>query len=96
MMLRFLSRLFGNIPAIPVVIYTRANCHLCDDAKTLIEKHSGKYGLALEIVDVDADPKLRAAYDEKVPVVVIQGVERFFGKVNETLLIRQLEACRKK
>lgn len=69
-----------------VVLYTRAGCHLCDDARDLLVRH----GLRPESVDIDADPQLRERYDCCVPVVVIDGVERFRGRVNEVLLLRLL------
>lgn len=69
-----------------VVLYTRAGCHLCDDARDLLVRH----GLSPESVDIDADPQLRERYDCCVPVVVIDGVERFRGRVNEVLLRRLL------
>lgn len=71
-----------------VVIYTREGCHLCDDAKALLEKH----GLRPVAVDIDADPALRERYTTCVPVVVIDGKERFRGRVNEVLLKRLLQA----
>ena len=41
-------------------------------------------------VDIDADPELRQKYDQCVPVVVIDGQERFRGRINEVLLRRLL------
>ena len=70
-----------------VILYTRAGCHLCDDAKVLLLRH----GLSPAEIDVDRDPVLRARYDQCVPVVVIDGVERFRGRVNEVLLRRLVE-----
>lgn len=69
-----------------VTLYTRRGCHLCDDAKELLEKH----GLSPVEVDIDADSELRQRYNECVPVVVIDGRERFRGRVNEVLLRRLL------
>ena len=69
-----------------VLLYTRAGCHLCDDAKAVLMRH----GLAPVEIDVDADDALRARFNECVPVVVIDGVERFRGRVNELLLRRLL------
>lgn len=69
-----------------VVVYTRQGCHLCDDAADVLKRH----GLAFELVDVDADPHLRERYNECVPVVVIDGKERFRGRVDERLLRRLL------
>ncbi|HZN35868.1 MAG TPA: glutaredoxin family protein [Pirellulaceae bacterium] len=69
-----------------VVLYTRQGCHLCDDARSLLER----YGLKPSLVDIDADPQLRVRYTECVPVVEIDGRERFRGRVNEVLLRRLL------
>jgi glutaredoxin len=70
-----------------VVLYTRAGCHLCDDAeRTLIE-----HGLRLAKVDIDDDPTLRERFDSCVPVVEIDGKIRFRGKVNRMLLRRLLK-----
>ena len=66
-----------------VVLYTRDGCHLCDDAAALL----ARYGLPFESVD---DPQLKARYNECVPVVVIDGKERFRGRVDERLLRRLL------
>ena len=56
-----------------VVLYTRVGCHLCDDAKALLERN----GLAVRAIDIDQDPGLVARYDQCVPVVEIDGRERF-------------------
>jgi glutaredoxin len=70
-----------------VVLYSRQGCHLCDDAAALLRRH----GLDFEVVDVDTDPVLRARYNECVPVVNIDGKERFRGRVDELLLRRLLD-----
>ena len=67
-----------------IILYTRAGCHLCDDAAAVL----ARYGLAPQRVDIDADPALRERYNYCVPVVVIDGKERFRGRVNEVLLKR--------
>jgi glutaredoxin len=69
-----------------VVLYTRAGCHLCDDAQALLEEH----GLRPRAVDVDADPGLRERFNECVPVVEIDGKIRFRGRVDRVLLRRLL------
>ncbi|MBI3839778.1 MAG: glutaredoxin family protein [Planctomycetia bacterium] len=73
-----------------IIVYTRAGCHLCDEAAALL----ARYGLRFQSVDVDSDPHLRAQYDQCVPVVVIDGKERFHGRIDE-LLLRRLLAQRK-
>jgi glutaredoxin len=70
-----------------VILYTRKRCCLCDTAKTVLQSH----GLSVEEIDIDADPDLREKYNECVPVVFIDGKERFRGRVDETLLRRLLQ-----
>ena len=69
-----------------VTLYTRKNCHLCDDALDILRRH----GLEPEIVDIDQRPELLTEYNECVPVVMIDGKIRFRGRVNELLLSRLL------
>jgi glutaredoxin len=69
-----------------VTIYTRRGCHLCEEAEALLVRH----GLRPALVDIDADPALRERYTDCVPVVEIDGKERFRGRVNEVLLKRLL------
>ena len=70
-----------------VLLFTRTGCHLCEEAEELLVRH----GLAPLKIDVDTDPQLREKYDACVPVVVIDGKERFRGQVNEVLLKRLLK-----
>ena len=65
-------------------VYTRQNCHLCDEAKALLEQ----YGFFVEAIDIDGSPELQSRYTECVPVVLIDGKERFRGRINEVLLQR--------
>ena len=50
-----------------LVLYSRRYCHLCDEM--LAGLRALDRGLALEIVDVDADPALEARFGEDVPVL---------------------------
>jgi glutaredoxin len=69
-----------------IVLYTRQGCHLCEIAAKVL----AKYRLEFEAVDVDTDPELRQRYNECVPVVSINGRDRFRGRIDELLLRRIL------
>ncbi|MCE9607637.1 MAG: glutaredoxin family protein [Planctomycetia bacterium] len=73
-----------------VVLYTRRGCHLCDDVKLVL----GQFGLVPREVDIDSQPdaELKSRYDHWVPVVEINGKERFRGGVDPTLLRRILQS----
>ncbi len=75
-----------NLPA--VILYTRPGCHLCDDACAVLES----YGLEPRLVNIDTDAELQAKYGLLIPVVVLDGIERFRGRVDEVLLRRLLRA----
>jgi len=75
-----------------VVMYTRQGCHLCEEAWRLLEELRGRYALELEAVDVDGDAELVRLHGERVPVIVVNGKERFWGGVNRVLLERLLRA----
>jgi glutaredoxin len=71
-----------------VIVYTRPGCHLCEEAEALL----ARYGLRPRLIDIDADPALRERFTNCVPVVMIDGKERFRGRVNEVLLRRLLSS----
>src|SRR5262249_43846560 len=75
-----------------VRLYTRAGCHLCDDAFATLAATQARWGFALETVDVDTDAKLVELYGESVPVVCVNDRVRFRGAVNPVLLERLLRA----
>jgi len=70
-----------------VTVYTRPGCHLCEEAEATLVR----CGLRPTLVNIDEDPELRQRYTDCVPVVEIEGRERFRGRVNEVLLRRLLK-----
>lgn len=68
------------------ILYTRPGCHLCDDAKSLLLQQ----GISPKEVNIDADSTLVERYGLCIPVVVIDGRERFRGRVDPVLLRRIL------
>jgi len=75
-----------------LVVYSRHDCHLCDDAKAVLGEYL-EYLPEIQDVDIDADPGLKARFDTMVPVVEIDGEIRFHGRVDEILLRRMIEAA---
>jgi glutaredoxin len=73
-----------------LVIYTREECHLCDEAKALLTEYL-EYLPEIEEVDIDTDPQLQERYGTKIPVVEFDGRPHFFGHVDEHLLRRLIE-----
>ena len=78
--------------SIRIEIYSRPGCHLCDEAKAVIEPFSARYPLRLTVTNVDSDPNLRSAYGSEIPVVLINGIEAFRHRVDAPALERKLKA----
>jgi glutaredoxin len=66
-----------------VVLYSRPGCHLCDDARDTILRVRDRHPFAFEEIDVDGDDDLVRDYGIRIPVVVVDGRERFEISVDE-------------
>lgn len=69
-----------------VTVYTRTGCHLCADAEQTVARVCAELGHHWQAVDVDADPGLRAEYGDQVPVILVDGREHGFWRVDEAHL----------
>lgn len=77
-----------------VVVYSRENCCLCDEALAEVERARKSAGFELQILDVDTDPELAARYGHEVPVVVVNGRKAFKFRLSAEQLLRQLRRAR--
>jgi hypothetical protein len=68
------------------VFYTRAKCHLCDSAWYVVRRAVRGCQVEVEQVDVDSDAALAARYGHDVPVVLVDGIERFRHRVDAEAL----------
>ena len=73
-----------------VVFVTRAGCHLCEQAEPVVAAAAAEAGIPLEVRDVDADPADRARWSDMVPVVLLDGVQHAFWRIDERRLRRAL------
>jgi glutaredoxin len=66
-----------------VMLITRAGCHLCAEAEATLRRLSAELGFGYREVDVDGDAELRAEYSDRVPVILIDGREHGYWRVEE-------------
>jgi glutaredoxin len=71
-------------------LLARDGCHLCDDARRLVERVTAAAGVRWTETDVDADPGLRAEFGDLVPVVRVDGKEIGYWRIDEGRLRRAL------
>jgi glutaredoxin len=84
-------------PAARIVLLGRAGCHLCDDARTVVEQVAGETGTTWVEIDVDAAAAhdggaLQREHGEQVPVVLVDGVPRGFWRIDPGRLRKALAA----
>ena len=65
-----------------VVIYSKPECHLCDEAKAAIQAAGCEGEYTLEEVNIESDPELRRRYRYDIPVITLDGVEAFRHRVS--------------
>ena len=73
-----------------VVLYGKADCHLCDDARAVLERVQADVPFDLVERDIERDDALHRRYLERIPVVEVAGEEVFQFFVEEAELRRRL------
>jgi glutaredoxin len=66
-----------------VTLMSRRDCPHCAAALADVERICSELGVDWVIEDVDANPEFQAEYGDRVPVILIDGVEHGFWKVEE-------------
>ena len=67
-----------------VEVITRADCHLCDVTKADLTR----LGIPFVERDVDADPALHEEHSDYVPVVLVDGRQVAWGRVDPDKVVR--------
>lgn len=69
-----------------VTLLGKPGCHLCDDARTAIERIAADVGVEWHERDVTADPVDFAEYGDRIPVILVDGREHGYWRVEEDRL----------
>ena len=75
-----------------MTLYGKPGCHLCDEAREVVERVRAEHPFDLREVDVSLDPGLNREYGERIPVLSLNGEELFDFFVEEAVLVERL--CR--
>ena len=70
-----------------ITLYGRDGCHLCDDARVVLDRVGEPY----DVVDIESDDDLLRRYLERIPVVAVDGDEVFDFFVDEAALRARLQ-----
>ncbi len=73
-----------------ITLYTKPGCHLCDEARAVVERVSAEVGTSYDEVDISTSIELMSAYGDQIPVTFVDGRQHDFWRVDETRLRRAL------
>ena len=79
-----------NKPKPVLRLYTRTDCHLCDEMKQQLRALESEYNFRVEVHDVDAQQGSRDKYNDLVPVLLWGQDIICYHRLDETLLAAAL------
>ena len=77
-----------------ITLITRPGCHLCDVAKEALDRVTAASGEPWSELSVDTDIELEREYGERLPVILLDGRDHGYWRVEEERLLRDLAAPR--
>ena len=81
-------------PGPRVIIYSRPGCHLCEEAKEVIEASGYREEYTLEEINIESDAELLRRYRYDIPVITINGEEAFRHRVTADEFRQKLEEAK--
>jgi glutaredoxin len=79
-----------------VTIYSRPGCHLCEEAKAVIQPLLEEFGATVREVNIDKDTELAERYSWDIPVIFLGAHKAAKHRVDARQFRRQLEEARAK
>jgi glutaredoxin len=77
-----------------LTLLSKPGCHLCDEARLIIDRVAGDLGVGWKEIDITTDDALYAQWWEQIPVTLIDGVQHDFWRVDEQRLRKALSESR--
>jgi glutaredoxin-like protein DUF836 len=74
-----------------VVIYSRPDCCLCDEALQVLARVQRVFPFVLKKINILTDSDLYAQFKDEIPVIYIQSEKVFKHRVDEPKLLRLLK-----
>lgn len=85
------SHLHLGVMAEPrITLLTRPGCHLCEYAREALDRVTAASGVGWVEVSIEDDPELEREYGERIPVVLLDGAEHDYFRVDEARLLSDL------
>jgi glutaredoxin len=81
----------GNVTGPRIVLLGKPGCHLCDDARAVIERVAADLDVGWTERDITASaPEDQQEYWDKIPVTFVDGIQVDFWRISEPRLRQAL------
>ena len=77
-----------------VTIYSRKECHLCEEALSVLQNLKAELKFEINEIYIDGDEDLEKLYGEQVPVTLIDGEHHDYWRVDPVRFKSSLERHR--
>lgn len=72
----------NNTPSSPqVTFYTKAGCHLCDEARDMLDEIAAEVPFDLTEIDIRGNPAIFEEYRYRIPVIIINNEMVVEGRI---------------
>lgn len=65
-----------------VTIIGKPECHLCADAEEIVARVCAEVGVDYRVLSITEDPELADKYWEQIPVILVDGAQHDFWRVD--------------
>jgi len=81
------------VSALALTLLTKPGCHLCDDARTVVDSVAQEFGdaVAVDEKSILDDPELNERYWDEIPVVLVDGRVHTIWRVDPARLRTALQ-----
>lgn len=64
-----------NEPELVLSIYSRSECHLCEEMLAALKKWHGRFNFKVKIIDIDQDPSLTTRFAARIPLLAVGDIK---------------------
>jgi glutaredoxin len=75
-----------------VTLYTKAGCHLCDEARDMLDEIAAQVPYELTEIDIRKDPQLFELYRYRIPVILLNETVIAEGRIDYSNLANAFDA----
>jgi glutaredoxin-like protein DUF836 len=80
-----------NEPELVLSIYSRPECHLCDEMIEALKKWQSYFNFEVNIINIDQDTFLTARFAARIPLLAVGNIEICEYHLDEKALLHFLE-----